>query len=206
MAWNEAVYYSGKFLAESLPHHNFELQIDRLIPLVPWTVVIYFGCILFWVITYLLCAGQTQKRVNRFFCADFLSKAVCLVCFVLIPTTNIRPVVEGSTIWDAMLRFLYQIDAPVNLFPSVHCLVSWLCFIGVRGNKGFPQWYRWGSLFMALAVFVSTLTTRQHVLVDVAGAVVLAEGCWWLAGRELVSRCFGSAVSRLQTLSFWHKP
>ena len=51
----------------------------------------------------------------RFFCADFLAKAVCLICFLLLPTTNIRPSVEGDGLWEGLVRFLYQVDAPVNL-------------------------------------------------------------------------------------------
>ena len=32
------------------------------------------------------------------------------------------------------MRFLYQVDAADNLFPSIHCLTSWFCYIGIRGR------------------------------------------------------------------------
>ena len=78
---------------------------------------------------------------------------------------------------------LYQVDRASNLFPSIHCLVSWLCFVGVRGKKHIPKWYQVCSCVMAIAVFVSTLTTKQHVVIDVLGGVILAEVSYWLMGK-----------------------
>jgi membrane-associated phospholipid phosphatase len=95
-----------------------------------------------------------------------------------VPTTNVRPEITGSGIWDQLMLFLYQVDAADNLFPSIHCLVSWLCYIGLRGRQNVPAGYRFFSCVMAVAVCISTLTTRQHVLADVAGGILLAEGCY----------------------------
>ena len=67
-----------------------------------------------------------------------------------------------------------------NLFPSIHCLVSWFCFVGIRGRKEIPRWYRIFSCVAALAVCVSVLTTKQHGAIDIAGGVVLAELCFWI--------------------------
>ena len=108
-----------------------------------------------------------------------------------------RPIIGGNSLWDNALRFLYQIDAPDNLFPSIHCLVSWFSYLGVRGRKDIPQWYRTLSFVMALAVFISTLTTRQHVIVDVFGGVLLAEVCYWLAGRKAVLERYTQLIDGL---------
>lgn len=50
---------------------------------------------------------------------------------------------------------------------------------------------------MALAVFISTLTTRQHVIVDIFGGVLLAEGCYWLAGRKAVLERYAQLIDGL---------
>ena len=102
------------------------------------------------------------KRVEFFF-------------FLIFPTTNTRPEVTGSSVWDVLMRFLYRVDTADNLFPSIHCLTSWFCFIGIRGKKEIPKGYRIFSCLMAVAVFVSTLTTKQHVLYDVVAGMLLAE-------------------------------
>jgi hypothetical protein len=120
---NQAVYYGGGWIAQGLYHHDWTLPLDRAVPFLPWTVSVYFLCYLFWAVCYVSAARQKKMFAYRFFCADFLAKAVCLICFLLLPTTNIRPSVEGDGLWEGLVRFLYQVDAPVNLFPSIHCLV-----------------------------------------------------------------------------------
>lgn len=64
---------------------------------------------------------------------------------------------------------------PDNLFPSIHCLVSWLCWIGLRNQKQIKTGYKIFSFLMAIAICICTLTTKQHVIVDVIAAVGLAE-------------------------------
>lgn len=192
--WNQAVYYGAGCLARGAYHHDWTLPIDRAIPFVPWTVSVYFLCYLFWAVGYVRSARQKKMLAYRFFCADFLAKAVCLACFLLLPTTNVRPAVDGSGLWENLMRFLYRVDAPVNLFPSIHCLVSWLCWIGVRGREDIPRWYRHFSFWTAAAVCLSTLTTKQHVAADVVGGIALAEAGWWAAGLEPVFRSYARAM------------
>ena len=182
--WNQSVYYGGNFLAKNVPHWNLELWLDPLVPFLPWTVSIYLGCFLFWAVCYVWMAKEDTAIACRFYLADFLAKGVCLIFFLLLPTTNLRPPVPGTGLWDHLMRFVYQVDAPTNLFPSIHCLVSWLCFIGVRRLPGAPRWSVWFTGLMASAICLSTLTTRQHVIVDVLGGILLAEASYWAAGRE----------------------
>ena len=90
------------------------------------------------------------------------------------------PEITGSGLWNDLLRLLYTIDAPDNLFPSIHCLVSWFCFVGIRGRKNISRWYKVFSCGAALAVCVSVLTTKQHGILDVFAGIFLAEFFFWL--------------------------
>ena len=85
-------------------------------------------------------------------------------------------------------QWLYSIDAADNLFPSIHCLVSWFCYIGIRDRKEIPEWYKQVSLGIAVLVFISTLLTKQHVLVDVAGGVLLGTVCF-MVGKKTRLYC-----------------
>ena len=180
LLWNQLVYWGGAALAETRHHYQFSTALDRAIPLIPWTVCIYFGCYAFWALHYCLCAA-VPLRARRFFTADFIAKGVCFVFFVGLPTTMARPAVQGLNVWESLVRALYILDAPVNLFPSIHCLNSWLCWASARDIPAFSHGYKAFALCAAVAVCVSTLTLRQHVLWDVAGGILLAEVCWRLA-------------------------
>jgi membrane-associated phospholipid phosphatase len=196
LLWNGVAYYGTRLFTQNWYHYNLETAIDKWIPFLPWTVSIYYGCYLFWVVNYILCARQEKARAYRFLSADFLAKGVCLLCFVLLPTTNTRPVVEPQGFWNSAMVLLYQRDAADNLFPSIHCLASWFCYIGLRGQRNIPRWYRRFSFWMAVAVFLSTLTTKQHVLVDVAGGILLAECSYWLAGHTCFAKVYGQIFDR----------
>lgn len=181
--WNNVVYFGSRFIASDWYHTNAEIFIDDVIPFIPWTVIIYLSCYLFWIVNYIIGCKQEKTLAFRFLAADFFAKTVCLFCFLLFPTTNTRPFVAGEDIWEKMMLWVYEADAADNLFPSIHCLTSWFCYIAVRKNPKINVAYKWFSLLFALAVCVSTLTTKQHVIVDMIGGVFLAESSYYLVNK-----------------------
>ena len=178
---NDIVYFILRLFMEGAYHYDLTTSLDRMIPFVPAWVSIYFICYIFWIVNYLLVAAQGKEHLYRFVVADILSRLICGVFFVILPTTNVRPEVVGNGIWENLMRWLYAIDAPTNLFPSIHCLTSWFCYIGIRGQKKVPKWYQIFSLIFALLVCLSTQFTKQHYLVDVIGGIGLAQLCYWIA-------------------------
>jgi len=81
----------------------------------------------------------------------------------------------GTGIFEKAIIWLYNVDAADNLFPSIHCLSSWLCVIAVRNQERIPKTYKIVSVILAVLVCISTLTTKQHVIVDVFAGILLAE-------------------------------
>lgn len=196
--FNCLVYSGSRMIAGGWYHHNIETGVDRSIPFVPEFLVIYFGCYVFWAVNYILIARQDRRSVYQFFTGDFISRCVCLVSFLAFPTTNTRPLITGSGLWNQAALWLYSIDAADNLFPSIHCLVSWFCYLGIRGRKEIPRWYQSVSMVIALLVFASTLLTKQHVIVDVAGGVLLAEFCFFIGRKTDFYRIYERFGSRIE--------
>ncbi|MDD7280790.1 MAG: phosphatase PAP2 family protein [Erysipelotrichaceae bacterium] len=196
--WNQIVYTGAKYIALSFHHYDMTLAIDQWIPFCPQSIVIYFGCYVFWIINYYLCAKQDNIDSSIFFTSDILSKAICFIFFILIPTTNIRPDIVGNSFWDEAMRFLYQIDAPYNLFPSIHCLVSWLCWIGLRKRKDIPKTYKTFTLILALLVCLSTLMTRQHVIVDCISGIALAEFSYWFTKKTKIYLVYDKLIKNIK--------
>lgn len=173
--YNNCIYFFSSRIMENSKHYDFTTKLDRMIPVVPSFIVIYVSCFLVWAIGYIIIAKQGKEVCYRFITAEIMAKTVCGLCFFLIPTTNTRPLLAGDGFFEKCLLLLYQTDKPYNLFPSIHCLVSWFCYIGVRGNQKISKYYRCFILIFALLVFVSTLTLKQHYIIDVISAVILAE-------------------------------
>lgn len=173
--FNSFVYSGAQLLMKNKYHYDFTTALDKSIPFKKEWIVIYIVCYLFWTINYILITREGKEKWFRFASADLMSKMICGVFFIILPTTNVRPPVPGNDLFSWLVRFIYQLDPPTNLFPSIHCLVSWLCFIGIRKSEKIPRWYKVFSCIFAILVCVSTQFTKQHYLIDIAGGILIAE-------------------------------
>lgn len=178
--FNSLIYTGTQIIMGKAKHFDLTTAADNAIPFEPMWAVIYLGCFLFWAINYIMITRQEKEDWFQFATGDYLSRIICGVFFVLLPTTNVRPEVMGNSFPELLVRFVYSMDAPTNLFPSIHCLVSWMCFIGIRGRKYVPKWYQVFSCIFAIAVFASTLFTKQHYIIDVIVGAILAEICYYI--------------------------
>ena len=180
---NSVVYWGAPLIKTGIATHNLSSSMDEIVPFMPQFILVYFGCYIFWVVNYLIIAAQKEEHRYQFFTADFYARLICFVCFVFFPTTNTRPELTGSDIFTGAVHFLYQIDKPLNLFPSIHCMASWFSCIGLRKCENVPKWYQNLSKFIAVLVFISTLALRQHVLIDVISGILVAEVTWQISRR-----------------------
>ncbi|MCF0110541.1 MAG: phosphatase PAP2 family protein [Erysipelotrichaceae bacterium] len=195
-------------IANTAYHYDFSTYLDHLIPLVPWMVYVYWGCYLFWGINYYIALTTERKDGWVFALAHVLGELVCFGFFVLLPTQMLRPVIEGNGLAQWLLRFTYQTDAPNNLLPSIHCFASWLSWIGVRNKPYVSKPYQWVSLVFAILVCISTVTVKQHVLIDVFAGIVLAESVYYISRKtvEYAEHCQPSGIlKRILAFAQLHK-
>ena len=162
--------------------------LDRMIPFDSRWVLIYVACFAYWAVSYVLMARQ--ESWYPIMTGEVLAKLLCGVLFLLIPTTNVRPEITDSGFTAWLMGLIYQLDPPLDLFPSIHCMESWICFRGMLRQKKIPKWYQVFAGIFTVPVCLSTLFTRQHVIADVIVGVLLggnlfgcipASGLWQAA-------------------------
>lgn len=160
------------------------LSIDGYFGFQPVWVAVYFGSYFFWIWQYLLLVRESPKLACTMAAADIVAKGICLVLYLALPTTNVRPEVTGNGIFPFLMRLLYTIDTPTNLLPSIHCLVPWMGtrYLMERKTMKHKKLVCLISLVGTFMVFASTLYTKQHVVLDVIAGVAVAE-IGWLAAR-----------------------
>lgn len=183
-------YNGARFIKQNDFHFNFETFLDKNIPFLPFTAFIYIGCFFVWIINYILSVKYDKENAYKFLCADFICKIICFLIFILIPTTNTRPIVEYTGFWNNVMTFIYSVDAADNLLPSTHCLFSVLCYLGIKDIDKIPKWYRNFSLIVAILVCISTLTTKQHVILDVFVGITLAIITYTLCKKTKISKFY----------------
>ena len=185
---NLGVYYGARLINELLdrPYLDMTGAIDRAIPVIPAFSIIYVAAFPFWYVTYFVICRSNRERCIRLVSADVAAKLLCGVLFILIPTTNVRPVLADSGFGNWLLGLIYASDAPDNLFPSIHCLESWMCYLAIRNEEKVPVWVKDSALILALLICLATLFTKQHVLVDALAGLVIADGVWCMSDPEYV--------------------
>ena len=198
--WNSIVYGGSRLINQDMTHYDLTLEIDRATPVIPAFMLIYFGCFVTWAIFYIMCGRVSREYCARFVTFDIITRTICGIIFLILPTYNIRPEIAGTGFFDWLLRFLYEIDAADNLFPSIHCLVSWNCFIGLRNAHIYKTRTVVISAITALLVFASTLFTKQHVIVDIISAVAISEVCWLVTDKVRIYRLVEKIMNKVNFL------
>jgi hypothetical protein len=143
-----------------------------VVPFLPWTIWIY---LLFFPLLVVTGALQSAGRWRRLALAWSLASAASWALVLLVPVTFARPdprLLDPLHAW--VLGRVYALDAAHVTFPCLHSAVTWICWYALR-DRG-PR-LRAVVLVLAIAIPLSTMTTRQHLLTDNAAALVIAWAC-----------------------------
>lgn len=147
-------------------------SFDDAIPFWPWTSWFYLP---FYAAIFIICIVGFRSRhlYNRALLAVLIVAVVGATCHILIPATYPRPVLQPpyGDLSTAFMAFVQRIDLPGNVFPSLHVAqTSMLAFLLYRDRRGLGT----VAIVMAALLALSTLTTKQHFIVDVISGYALA--------------------------------
>lgn len=187
--------YIGIFIAvESLDlgltFHRVHCFVDDIIPFSEYFVIPYLTwhpLIVIVLLYTLIYETDNFRNLMKFFILTF---SVTMVIYLVYPSyLDLRPeTLEGNSIFIWIVRFIYTVDTPTNVCPSLHIIGSLgLLFASwdTRGRDSIPK-----KIFMAVAVVficASTLFMKQHSLVDVVVALPISFIGWLICfrGKEI---------------------
>lgn len=172
---NCIAYYGSRLLVRGAARYDLSTALDARLPFWPVFIVFYILAYAQWFFGYIIIAREDREICRRVLGAEMIAKLICLVCFVALPTRMVRPEVTGNGVFERLTALIYSLDAPINLFPSIHCLDSWMCFRGAQKLKRTPRWYALFMLALTLPVLASTVLVKQHVLVDIPAGILAGE-------------------------------
>lgn len=201
-----SLYYLARYLNRTLLIENFHIikfKIDNKIPLISYSIIIYFGSYIWWVLSpFLMSKYISKKRYYQFITSAIIVHILTFVIFVLFPTYMVdRPTqIEVNNIFDKLINFMLTSDKPDNLLPSMHTTVSWLCVVPFLTNKEkVPIGIKIFQVVFAILVFISTLTTRQHYIIDVIVGIILVEIVFNIIKRQNISNNFETFFTKVNT-------
>ncbi len=182
------VYFGTKPFVNGLNAYDITISIDHQIPLIPVFIIPYFLAYIQWVIGIVAIARYGREYSYKVLGGEIISKIIVCIIFIVFPTTMVRPEITGSNLFSRIVVFLYSIDTPTNIFPSIHCLESYICMKAAIEMKEYDDRFRYGMVIISILVYLSTVFVKQHVVLDFFGAVIVAEVGRLIAERILEVR------------------
>jgi len=187
-----ALSYYPASIATASRSYDLTTSLDRAIPFVPWTWWIYFPHYVFGLVVTTILIPDPRVAF-RVFLAILLGQLISCTVYFLLPSAYPRPLTVGDAdpVTAAALTWFWGIDPPNNTFPSTHVANACLAAMGAWYTKHPVRWY---SLAVAVGVFITVHTAKQHYWIDAVGGVVVAYVAFHWAFR-----IWPMAVSRSRT-------
>lgn len=177
------VFWATRPILARMQTMDLSIPLDGLIPFWPSWILIYVLSFASWFITFFLLFRQRREHVYRNSAAYFLTLTLTGAMFLLLPGAIERPEVPGTGFIPWLTRFIYVMDQPNNLCPSLHVICSYYCWRALWDTEGIPLWYRRFNFVFLLLVCGCILFVKQHVIVDIPAAVLVSEVPLQLAKR-----------------------
>ncbi|HYR33659.1 MAG TPA: phosphatase PAP2 family protein [Burkholderiales bacterium] len=150
--------------------------LDAAIPYVPATIWIYLTQFLLLPGSIVLARDDDDR--SRAFYAMLVATALAAAVFVLWPTQLERQSPPAQGLMGFAWSALYFSDTPNNCLPSLHVALA-----ALAGCVLWRSGWRLTAVLWPSLIALSTLTTKQHVLIDVAGGLALAAVAWVLVPK-----------------------
>ncbi|MCX6111944.1 MAG: phosphatase PAP2 family protein [Proteobacteria bacterium] len=163
------------FTPSYLPMFDFE----KAIPFMDWTIWIYISDYIYIAIAFILFSDR--DNMNKIYYSQIFLLFVSMIIFFIFPTTYPRPgIVEYSGFTGMVLNLLHSSDTPGNACPSVHVAMTFIAGFGfIKEKRPLLMIF----MFWAILISVSTITIKQHYVVDVIGGFLMAIIFYYLGQR-----------------------
>ena len=182
MALYTAVYLLWFRLVEALPRSSYqviELALDRKIPFVEEFVLPYVSWFAFVPLGVLLLLKYDREMYDRAVTFLMTGMTVFLLVSTLFPNMQfLRPfILPRENVFTKLIGLLWMVDTPTNVSPSIHVFNTLAILVMIwksrakelKGLRLRLMWTVWGAL-----IILSTMFIKQHSLLDVIAAFLLA--------------------------------
>lgn len=163
--------------------YSLVTDLDRQIPFMRAFVVPYLSWYLFLIVGFLYMAYKDRRNYYRTVVEFVIGLLLCYGVYAIYQTTVPRPELTGNDWLLRMVEWVYRADQPFNCFPSTHVLTSYLMMKAYLRSAQVKGVYKMMVSCMSVLIILSTQFVKQHVLLDIVGAVLVAEGVIYVLDR-----------------------
>lgn len=152
---------------------NLSLTLDKQIPFVSIFIFPYIYWFIYIFLGLMFILLKDRRKYIRVLLAIYVSMSVCYLIYYLFPVEIVRPAVINNSIANRLVNIIYEIDKPLNCFPSIHVLNTYI-IMRYTSRKDNKSWYYYTQA-IGILIILSTLFIKQHFIADGIAAIFLAE-------------------------------
>jgi membrane-associated phospholipid phosphatase len=100
-----------------------------------------------------------------------------MICTFFPNGLNLRPTTfPRDNIFTDLVRFVYSVDTPTNVLPSMHVFNSMGICIGLTRTETLKHkpWIRYGTWLFTVLIILSTVFLKQHSVTDMSAGLVMS--------------------------------
>ncbi|QGU94218.1 phosphatase PAP2 family protein [Clostridium bovifaecis] len=171
-------YFCQRFIT---PRYIMHSKYDEYIPFVKFFIVPYIFWFIYMAIGFVYFGLKSKEEFIKLLKFIFWGMSISYMIFVLFPSgQNMRPSLNDKDVFSKAVGFIYSVDPPINVFPSIHVINAIGVNIAVCNSALFNNRKRIKSLSSIVMIFIcaSTVFIKQHSLIDVLAGTVLSLGIY----------------------------
>lgn len=163
--------------------------LDQSIPFMKIFIIPYVAWYGFIIITFIYLCIKDKDAYYKTLISYDIGLVICYIVYFVYQTTVQRPIINDNDILSRMTLLIYKMDQPYNCFPSIHVLTCYLMIKGINMSTARTKLNSILVTVISVIIIISTLFTKQHVVLDAVGGIFIADIVFrlvWRIDRERV--------------------
>ena len=203
LAW--PIYFVMYLVTEKIPIsecHVIHCALDDMIPFNEYFAIFYFlwyplvfGSLLYLFIYDIKSFAKLQTFI-------IITQVLAMAVYIIYPSIQTgRPEIIGDNICCNAMRFIYSVDTPTGVCPSLHVAYSLgLISVWVKRKKTPVLWQTFVAL-SSIMICLPVVFVKQHSVIDVMVAIPVS-----LIAEYIVFGRWYQAVFRLTKIKIKKEP
>ena len=173
--------------------HIIHSLADDRIPFCEYFIIPYVLWYFFLIgtVIYFALSCPSKKEYYQYLATLGVGMTLFLLISYVYPNgQQLRSELTGDGAYISAVRFLYKIDTPTNIFPSMHVFNATASCIALyqnekcRKNRPFTM----AQIVLTVSIILSTMFLKQHSVADVMTALILNILCYQLFYKIIPAR------------------
>ncbi len=179
--------------------HIIETTLDQRIPFIEYFIIPYYMWFIYIAVgvTYFLL--REKESYKNFMIMGMIGMTAFILISILIPNgLQLRPTYFArENIFVEMTRYLYSVDTPTNVFPSIHVFNSMAMHTAISRSPKLKKnrVIQWSSFVLCVSIILSTMFLKQHSVFDVISGMGLFLVTYSFVYGDLRERVFVRTAS-----------